>query len=111
MRACWVAHGVRSQRDSVSRRTASGLASPARAATLPRVIARAPAVDPCYIYEPGFINDGARREILDWLVQWGIAPGRLDARGFGSAKPLVSPDQRGAAKINDRIEFIILERK
>jgi outer membrane protein OmpA-like peptidoglycan-associated protein len=49
--------------------------------------------------------------VRDWLVQWGIAPGRLDARGFGSAKPLVSPDQRGAAKINDRIEFIILERK
>jgi hypothetical protein len=49
--------------------------------------------------------------VRDWLVQWGIAPGRLDARGFGSAKPLVPANQRGAAKINDRIEFIILERK
>jgi len=41
----------------------------------------------------------------------GSAPARLEARGFGGNKPLVSPDQRGAAKINDRIEFIILERK
>jgi outer membrane protein OmpA-like peptidoglycan-associated protein len=60
--------------------------------------------------------DQARSEkraqvVRDWLVQWGIAPGRLDARGFGGNKPLVAPDQRGAARINDRIEFIILERK
>ncbi len=49
--------------------------------------------------------------VRDWLVQFGIAPARLEARGFGGEKPLVPPDQRGAAKINDRIEFIILERK
>ena len=49
--------------------------------------------------------------VRDWLVQWGIAASRLDARGFGSAKPLIAPDQRGAAKINDRLELIILERK
>jgi len=49
--------------------------------------------------------------VRDWLVQWGIAPARLEARGFGGSKPLMAPDQRGAAKINDRIEFIILERK
>jgi len=49
--------------------------------------------------------------VRDWLVQFGIAPARLEARGFGGSKPLVPPDQRGAAKINDRIEFIILERK
>jgi hypothetical protein len=49
--------------------------------------------------------------VRDWLVQWGIAPARLEQRGFGGAKPLVPAGQRGAAKINDRIEFIILERK
>jgi hypothetical protein len=49
--------------------------------------------------------------IRDWLVQWGIAPTRLEARGFGGTKPLVPPDQRGAAKVNDRLELIILERK
>ena len=30
---------------------------------------------------------------------------------LSGSKPLMAPDQRGAAKINDRIEFIILERK
>jgi hypothetical protein len=49
--------------------------------------------------------------VREWLVQWGIAPARLEARGFGGDKPLVPPDQRGAAKINERIELIILERK
>jgi OOP family OmpA-OmpF porin len=60
--------------------------------------------------------DQARSEkraqvVRDWLVQWGIAPARLDARGFGSSKPLRPANQRGAARINERIEFIILERK
>ncbi|HMG20292.1 MAG TPA: thrombospondin type 3 repeat-containing protein, partial [Kofleriaceae bacterium] len=56
-------------------------------------------------------SDKRAQAIRDWLVQWGIAATRLDARGFGGAKPLVPPDQRGAAKINDRLELIILERK
>jgi len=49
--------------------------------------------------------------VREWLVQWGVAPARVEPRGFGGAKPLVPPDQRGAAKINDRIELIILDRK
>jgi outer membrane protein OmpA-like peptidoglycan-associated protein len=49
--------------------------------------------------------------VRDWLVQWGIAPARLEARGFGGTKPLVPPSQRGAAQINDRLELVILERK
>jgi uncharacterized protein (TIGR03382 family) len=49
--------------------------------------------------------------VRDWLVQWGIAPARVEARGFGGSKPLVPADQRGAARINDRLELIILERK
>jgi large repetitive protein len=56
-------------------------------------------------------SDKRAQAVRDWLTSWGIAPARLEARGFGSKKPLVSPDQRGAAKINDRIELIILERK
>ena len=60
--------------------------------------------------------DQARSEkraqaVREWLVQWGVAPTRVEPRGFGGAKPLVPPNQRGAAKINDRIELIILERK
>ncbi|HEX8110546.1 MAG TPA: OmpA family protein, partial [Kofleriaceae bacterium] len=56
-------------------------------------------------------SDKRAQAARDWLVQWGVAPARLEARGFGGTKPLVPPDQRGAAKLNERIEFIILERK
>ena len=62
----------------------------------------------------GFVqarSDKRAQAIRDWLIQWGIAPTRLEARGFGGIKPLVPPDQKGAAKINDRLELIILERK
>jgi hypothetical protein len=56
-------------------------------------------------------TDKRAQAVRDWLVNWGIAPARLEARGFGGKKPLVPPDQRGAAKINERIELIILERR
>jgi outer membrane protein OmpA-like peptidoglycan-associated protein len=55
-------------------------------------------------------TDKRAQVVRDWLVQWGIAPARLEVRGFGGNKPLVAPEQRGAAKLNERIEFIILER-
>jgi outer membrane protein OmpA-like peptidoglycan-associated protein len=56
-------------------------------------------------------SDSRAKAIRDWLIQWGVAATRLEARGFGGMKPLVPHDQRGAAKINDRLELIILERK
>ncbi|HTR52674.1 MAG TPA: choice-of-anchor D domain-containing protein, partial [Kofleriaceae bacterium] len=57
------------------------------------------------------LSDKRATAVRDWLVQWGIAPARLEARGFGGTKPLVPPKQRGSAQINDRLELIILERK
>ncbi|HEY0192020.1 MAG TPA: OmpA family protein, partial [Kofleriaceae bacterium] len=56
-------------------------------------------------------SDKRAQAVRDWLVNWGIAASRLEVRGFGGRKPLVPPGQRGAGKINDRIELIILERK
>jgi hypothetical protein len=53
-----------------------------------------------------------RAQVLkDWLVQYGIDAKRLEPRGFGGTKPLVPPDQKGSAPINERVELIILERK
>jgi len=49
--------------------------------------------------------------IRDWLVQWGLTASRVEARGFGSSKPLAPQDQKGAKDINDRVELIILERR
>jgi len=56
-------------------------------------------------------TDKRAQVIRDWLINWGIAPARLEARGFGGRKPLVPPEQRGAAKVNERMELIILERR
>ncbi|HUH03065.1 MAG TPA: OmpA family protein, partial [Kofleriaceae bacterium] len=49
--------------------------------------------------------------VRKWLVQWGIEPERLEIKGFGSARPLVPKNKRGAAEVNDRIEFIVLEKR
>jgi Abnormal spindle-like microcephaly-assoc'd, ASPM-SPD-2-Hydin/Thrombospondin type 3 repeat len=69
-------------------------------------------VQPSQDTEADQVRSAKRAQVVrDWLVQWGIAPIRLEARGFGGTKPLVPPERRGAAKVNDRIELIILERK
>ena len=49
--------------------------------------------------------------IRDWIVGWGLDGKRLEAKGFGGTKPLVSPDKKGAAQLNDRVEFIIIDKK
>lgn len=49
--------------------------------------------------------------VRKWLVQWGIEPERLEIKGFGSARPLVPASKRGASAVNDRIEFIVLEKR
>jgi outer membrane protein OmpA-like peptidoglycan-associated protein len=57
------------------------------------------------------ITDTRAAAVREWLVQWGIADKRIEARGFGGKKPVVKPDARNAAQLNDRIEIIIMERK
>jgi outer membrane protein OmpA-like peptidoglycan-associated protein len=57
------------------------------------------------------LSNKRAQAVRDWLVQWGIAANRVEARGFGGTKPLAQPGAQGAASINDRIELIILERK
>jgi outer membrane protein OmpA-like peptidoglycan-associated protein len=56
------------------------------------------------------LSEQRAKVVRDWLVEWGIDPLRLQAAGFGGTKPLVPPTDRGAAQINDRLDFIILER-
>ncbi|HEY5925738.1 MAG TPA: OmpA family protein, partial [Kofleriaceae bacterium] len=57
------------------------------------------------------LSDKRAAAVRDWLVKAGIEHERIDAKGFGGSKPLVSPSQKGAAGINDRVELIILERR
>jgi hypothetical protein len=56
-------------------------------------------------------SDRRAQAICAWLIAAGIDKARLEPRGFGGEKPLVPATRRGAAKLNDRIELIILERK
>jgi|GEM_PF-1068999 len=56
------------------------------------------------------LSDKRADEIRAWLVNWGVEPERLDAKGIGSKRPLVPRNTKGAAEINDRVEFIIFER-
>ena len=56
------------------------------------------------------LSEKRAEEIRKWLVQWGVEPERIEAKGIGSKRPLVAKTKRGADEINDRVEFIILER-
>ena len=57
------------------------------------------------------VSDKRAQAIRDWLVQYGIAANRVEARGFGSTKLLAPEGQKGSADVNNRVELIILERK
>jgi uncharacterized protein (TIGR03382 family) len=57
------------------------------------------------------LSDLRATAVREWLVAWGVDPVRIETRGFGGTKPLVPPDQKGAATLNQRVELIILERK
>jgi MYXO-CTERM domain-containing protein len=57
------------------------------------------------------LSDDRAKVVKDWLVQYGINADRIDARGFGSQKPLVTKKKAKAEEINDRIEFVIMEKQ
>ena len=44
------------------------------------------------------------------LAAAALPSGETGGTGFGGSTPLINPDTKGAAMINDRIELIILER-
>jgi outer membrane protein OmpA-like peptidoglycan-associated protein len=57
------------------------------------------------------LSEQRAEAVKAWLIKWGVEPERLEARGYGSSQPLVKRNKRGAAEINDRVEFVILEKK
>ncbi len=57
------------------------------------------------------VSEKRAEAVREWLVRRGIAPDRLEVRGFGGTKPLVPANRKGAALINERFELIILERR
>ena len=57
------------------------------------------------------LSDRRAEELRKWLLQAGVEPERLEARGIGSQRPLVKATAKNAEQINDRVEFIIFERR
>ncbi len=57
------------------------------------------------------LSEQRAEAVRAWLVKWGIEPERIEAKGLGSARPLVPKGQKGAAQINDRVEFILMEKR
>jgi large repetitive protein len=55
------------------------------------------------------LSDKRAAAVREWLVQWGIAATRVEARGFGGTKPLAQG--KSGESVNNRIELVILERK
>ena len=56
------------------------------------------------------LSEKRANAVREWLLQWGIEPERIEHRGLGSSRPLAPKSQKGAAQLNDRVEFIILEK-
>ncbi len=56
------------------------------------------------------LSEKRAKAVVDYLVKGGIAKNRLQSKGWGKSKPIVSNDDEiGGRAINRRVEFIILE--
>ncbi|MGZ6143822.1 MAG: OmpA family protein, partial [Myxococcales bacterium] len=54
----------------------------------------------------------ARAEaVVGALIKRGVAPGRLQARGFGPSRPLAPNATRAGREKNRRVEFRVLQRR
>jgi len=55
------------------------------------------------------LSDERAKAVRKWLIEkGGIAPGRLDAKGFGSSRPIAPNDTPEGRTTNRRVEFLIV---
>ena len=56
------------------------------------------------------LSENRADAVMKYLVQNGVGNGRLEAKGFGKSKPIVSnDDEQDGRELNRRVEFKILE--
>ena len=49
------------------------------------------------------------KAVRDYLVAGGVAPARLQSKGYGESNPIATNDTDDGRKANRRTEFVILE--
>lgn len=59
--------------------------------------------------ENKLLSENRAKEVVEFLMDNGIAKGRLKFEGFGSSKPKVKNDSELNRSINRRVEFVILQ--
>lgn len=57
------------------------------------------------------LSQARANSVMNWLVQHGIEPGRLEAHGYGMEKPIEDNDTDAGRAKNRRVEFKILEQE
>ncbi|MFT3710505.1 MAG: putative Ig domain-containing protein [Archangium sp.] len=55
------------------------------------------------------LSDARAHAVRTYLIEHGIAPERLEARGFGQTKPIAENTTAAGREKNRRVEFIVLE--
>ncbi len=54
------------------------------------------------------LSEDRANKVMQYLIDKGIAPGRLSAKGFGGSQPITNNASEEAKKLNRRVEFRIL---
>ena len=54
------------------------------------------------------LSERRAQAVLDYLIQKGIDPSRLRAKGYGSSQLLMTEDSEDAKNRNRRVEFEVL---
>ena len=57
------------------------------------------------------LSQGRAEAVAQWLIQAGVDPTRLDAVGFGEARPITANDSPESKAINRRVEFLIVSQE
>ncbi len=55
------------------------------------------------------LSESRAAAVRDYLIGAGIAPSRLQSKGFGETRPVAGNDTREGRQLNRRVEFVILK--
>jgi OOP family OmpA-OmpF porin len=56
------------------------------------------------------LTEARAETVRQFLVAHGVPASELEPHGYGGSKPLESPRKKGAAAVNERVEFVIVDR-